>query len=53
MKNRFLCALVGGVLLFCVFPSQAVEFPGKAPGVARATQKNGVYTLSNAVMSLS
>ena len=33
--------------------AHAVEFPGAKPGAARATQRNGVYTLSNALLSAS
>ncbi|RYX86651.1 enterotoxin [bacterium] len=53
MKNRCLLPLIAGALLIPLFPAQAVDFPGKAPGKARAKQTNGVYTLSNSVVSLS
>ncbi|BCM89016.1 hypothetical protein IAD21_00858 [Abditibacteriota bacterium] len=53
IKNCLFCPIIAGVLLTSLLPSRAVDFPGKAPGKARAMQKNGVYTLSNSVLSLS
>ncbi len=49
MKTYFLMAALLGLAL----RAQAVEFPGPAPGAAKATQQKGVYTLSNHLLSLS
>jgi hypothetical protein len=49
MKTFFLLTLLLGLAL----RTQAVAFPGPAPGVAKATQQKGVYTLSNHLLSLS
>lgn len=51
MKKRHL--ILASLLALALHPASAVEFPGPPPGAARATQQNGVYTLSNNLLSAS
>ncbi len=46
------CLLILTLCVPCI-SAYAIDFPGQAPGRALSAQKNGTYTLSNSLLSLS